>query len=60
MTDDEASLRAYWTLNFCFYYNKRPVYMETSGIDLREILGKTIIITIENGNQIHVDIEEES
>ena len=60
VTDDEASLRAYWTLNFCFYYNKRPVYMETSGIDLREILGKTIIITIENGNQIHVDIEEGS
>lgn len=32
--------------------------METHGIDLREILGRTIVVTIENGNVIHVDIEE--
>lgn len=58
VTDEEADQRGLWTLNFCFYLNKRPVYMETHGIDLRAILGKTIVITIENGNQIRVDIEE--
>ena len=58
MTDEEATQRGLWTLNFCFYLNKRPVYMETHGIDLREILGRTIVVTIENGNVIHVDIEE--
>lgn len=58
VTDEEATQRGLWTLNFCFYLNKRPVYMETHGIDLREILGRTIVVTIENGNVIHVDIEE--
>ena len=58
VTDDEATLNAYWTLNFCFYYNKRPVYMESTGIRLSDILGKTIVITIENGNYVKVDIKE--
>ncbi len=58
VTDDEANLRGFWTLNFCFYLNKRAVYMEATGLDLREILGKTIVITIENGNYVKVDIEE--
>ena len=58
VTDDEAKLNSLWTLNFCFYYNQRPVYMESRGIRLSDILGKTVVITIENGNTIHVDIEE--
>ena len=58
VTDDEVALRGFWTLNFCFYLNKQPVYMEAHGIDLREILGKTIVITIENGNRVNVDIQD--
>ena len=58
VTDDEVNLRGFWTLNFCFYYNQRPVYMEAKGLSLSDILGKTIVITIENGNYVKVDIEE--
>ncbi len=58
VTDDEIQLNSLWTLNFCFYLKGNACYMERNGLDLRIILGKTLIVTIENGNYVHVDIEE--
>lgn len=57
VTDEEATLNTLFSLNFCFYYNKQAYYMEYKGLKLREILGRTITIYMENGNSIRIEIE---
>ncbi|MBQ3668686.1 MAG: serine protease [Clostridia bacterium] len=59
VTDEEAALRALWTLNFCFYYNSRPYYIDYTGISLSEILGHTLRLTMDEGRNIHLDIEDQ-
>ena len=57
VTDEEAAADTLYNLNFCFYYNKYPCYMQYEGIDIAEILGRTITIYLDNGNTIRVEIE---
>ncbi|MBQ9409437.1 MAG: serine protease [Clostridia bacterium] len=57
VTDEEATQDTLWTLNFCFYYQKRPYYMDWDGIDLKRLLGRTLVIRMENGNAISLEIE---
>lgn len=56
MTDEEAAQDTLWTLNFCFLYQKRNYYIDYAGLDLKEMLGKTLVIRME-GNMISVEIQ---
>ncbi len=56
VTDEEAQQDTLWTLNFCFLYQKRNYYIDYSGIDLKRLLGRTLVIKME-GNAISVEIE---
>ena len=57
ITDEEATLNTLFTLNFCFYYNQRPYYMTYDGLKLRDILGRTITVYMENGKAVRRDVE---
>ena len=57
VTDEEATQDTLWTLNFCFLYNKRNYYMDWSGIDLKYILGRTLVLKMEDGNAISLTLE---
>ena len=56
MTDEEVAQDTLWTLNFCFLYQKRNYYIDYSGLDLKEMLGRTLVIRMED-NMISVEIE---
>lgn len=56
MTDEEVAQDTLWTLNFCFLYQKRNYYIDYSGLDLKEMLGRKLVIRMED-NMISVDIE---
>ncbi len=56
VTDEEATQNTLWTLNFCFLYHKQNYYIDYSGIDLKRLLGRTLVIKME-GNAISVEIE---
>ena len=57
VTDEEALADTLYSLNFCFYYNKKSYYVQYNGIDIADILGRTITIYLDNGNTIRVEIE---
>ncbi len=57
VTEEEKTLNTLFTLNFCFYLNQRPYYTTYEGLDLREILGRTITIYMEAGNTIRIEVE---
>ncbi len=56
VTDEEATQDTLWTLNFCFLYHKQNYYIDYSGVDLKRLLGRTLVITME-GNAIALNIE---
>lgn len=56
VTDEEATQDTLWTLNFCFLYQKRNYYIDYTGVDLKRLLGRTLIIRME-GNAISLEIE---
>ena len=56
VTDEEATQDTLWTLNFCFLYQKRNYYIDYTGVDLKRLLGRTLVIKME-GNAISVEIE---
>ncbi len=57
VTEEEKALNTLFTLNFCFYLNQRPYYTTYEGLALRDILGRTITIYMEAGNNIRLEIE---
>ncbi|MBE5791955.1 MAG: serine protease [Clostridia bacterium] len=57
VTDEEKTLNTTFTLNFCFYLSGRAYYMDYTGLSLRDILGRTITIYMDNGTTIRVEVE---
>ncbi len=57
VTEEEKSLNTLFSLNFCFYLDGRAYYMENSGLDLYDILGRTITIYLDNGNTVRIEVE---
>lgn len=55
VSDEEAGMYALWTLNFCFYLNGKPYYVEHEGLYLPSLLGHTISVTMEN-YYVNIDI----
>lgn len=57
VTEEEKTLNTTFTLNFCFYLNQRAYYADYSGLSLREILGRTLTIYMDNGTDIRIEVE---
>ena len=57
VTEEEKSLNTRFTLNFCFYLHQRPYFAEYEGLALRDVLGRTITIYMEEGNVLRLEIE---
>ena len=57
LSDEELSARTTWTFNFCFYYNGWPYYFEYTGLRLKDILGRTLVVTMTPGKVIEITIE---
>ena len=57
VTDEEAEQNTRWTLNFCFRLSGCAYYIDYTGINLSSLLGRSLLITMENGNTIYLEIE---
>lgn len=57
VTEEELKLNTTFTLNFCFYLSGQAYYSEYEGLRLRDIMGRTVTIYLENGNTVVLDLE---
>lgn len=57
VTDEEALADTLYTVNVCFYYQKQAYYMDFTGINLKKLLGHTLVIRMLDGNYVGIDIE---
>ncbi len=57
LNDEELSARSGWSLNFCFRFKDRPYYYEYKGLKLSEILGHTLVITMDESKRIEITVE---
>ena len=57
VSGEELSLHTTWTLNVCFYLDNRPYYFEYKGFLLKDVLGHTLTISMEQKWNMKVEID---
>ncbi len=57
VTDEEVEKDTLWTLNLSFYYKEQSYHLEWPGMDLNQILGRTVVVKAVDYNTITLEIE---